>query len=881
MGTLRKFIRSTRLYKNTKLSVGALSLATILSAALYPGYAGAVGITRVDGGVMESNGNTHNIYASEVKGTVGLNRFGKFDLEANNIANMYFHTKNGSTEADNLVNFVNGKININGTVNAIRNNKVGGNLYFLSQQGLVVGKNGVINAGTLNVLTKSKNYASNSELYNDFYDIVNMKEDLDRLNDEGKIEIYGKINTVDGIRLKAGSVIIGGTKDRGFAALKSGVVNFADIVNIKTDNTTIMSGLTGEQLKATRADNGDIVLGKSYDGKESFANGAIQLRAYADTRNAFDKDYNPAATSITGSNIVKAEVQVNEGSSISAYSNVDISAETSYGKGLSGLFGTDIASANAMDLLGKSAKAEALVTVNGNVKAGVAAAEGGTGSVNINAKTTNNFVSGAKTNVSKNLMQAGSKKFLDWLFSSKTSIADVVYADIEADAIINVGAQADIQALNDINMKTSTNMKSSAGAKQQVEDYYLSEYDKRTDDWKEFISKYGGQGGFAINNTTNVSKINVAGKLTAGQVDGKKGAGDVNLTATSNTLHLTNVKVAQKKTDKEEPAGGNGIRIGFSYNDLKNTTDVTVSGDVKANAGQIAIDSSSTSSITTSVSANSGDAGSLATTAIDINEISTSSSVNITGKLTADKGMDISSTNETDICTSAEISATWNSEAAEAVYGEGSEAEYEGLSNMFNEIGGGEGGNGLGQYAQMLAAGVALNWHDMDVQSTINIGAGAELNVPQNGTAMDETGTPQPAELNISATSSITDMNLQSSGSATKGEKSDDEDTKLVSGAVLVANVKNNATVNIAGREGAKKAPVIAAPVVNINAEATNDWDRINGMWDFVNTQWMLATDVFKDNLEVLKLLNNAKDKLIAYQQNDSEENFQALMGFA
>ena len=879
MGTLRKFIRSTKLYKNSKLSLGALSLATILSTACYPSYAGAVGIIRNDGGVMESDGNTHNIYASEVRGSVGMNRFDKFDLEQNNIANMYFHTKNGTTEANNLVNFVNDKININGTVNAIRNNKIGGNLYFLSQRGLVVGKGGVINAGTLNVLTKSKNYASNSELYNDFYDIVNMKEDLDRLNDEGKIEIYGKINTVDGIRLKAGAVIIGDAQSRGITALKSGVVNFADIVNIKNGNTTVLSGLSGEQLKATRADNGDIVLGKNYESKEGFQNGAIQLRAYADTRNAFDKDYNPVATSITGNNVVKAEVQVNEGTSISAYSNVDISAETSYGKGLSGLFGTDIASANAMDLLGKAAKAEALVTVNGNVKAGVAAYDGGKASVNIKAKTTNNFVSGAKTNVSKNLLQAGSKKLLDLLFKSETSIADVVYADIEADAIINVGQKADIQALNDINIKTDTKIKSSAGAKQQVEDYYLSDYENKKGDWKEFISKYSGQGGIAINNTTNVSKINVAGKLTAGQVDGEKGAGDVKLNAKSDTLQLTNVKVSQKKSDAEGTPAGNGIRIGFAYSDMQNTTDVTVSGEVKANNGKITIDSSGASSITTSVSTNSGDGGTMATTAIDINEITTNSSVNITGQLSADKGMDISSTNETDMCTSAEISATWDSETAEAVYGEGSSAEYAGLANLFDGIARDDKGKVMGQYSKMLAAGIALNWHDADVSSTINVGAGAELKVPKNATSLDENGKAQPAELNISATSSITDMNLQASGSATKGKKAEDEDTKLISGAVLVANVNNNATVNIAGNEGDKKAPLISAPVVNINGEATNEWDRVNSMWDFVNTQWEIAMSDLKDNLELVKLLNNAKNKLLAYQKDNSEKNFHEMMG--
>ena len=881
MGTLRKFIRSTKLYKHSKLSLGALSLATILSTGLYPSYAGAVGIIRTDGGVMESNGNTHNIYASEVRGSVGMNRFGKFDLEQNNIANMYFHTKNGTDEANHLLNFVSDKININGTVNAIQNSKIGGNLYFLSQQGLVVGKTGVINAGTFNVMTKNKNYASNSELYNDFYDIVNMKEDLDRLNDEGKIEVYGKINTVDGIRLKAGTVIIGDAQSRGITALKSGVVNFADVVNIKAGSTTIQSGLSGEQLKATRANNGDIVLGPNYESKEGFKNGAIQLRAYADTRNAFDKNYNPAATSITGNNVVKAEVQVNEGASISSYSNVDITAETSYGKGLSGLFGTDIASSNVMDLLGKSAKAEALITVNGNVKAGVNAANGGKGSVNINAKTNNVFVSGAKTNVSKDLMRAGSKKFLDWLFdsSSVSGMGEIIYADIQSHAVINVGEKADIQALNDINIETNSKIKSSAGAKHQVEDYYLSEYENKKDNWKEFIAKYSGQAGIAVNNTTNVSKINVAGKLTAGEVDGKKGAGDVKLNAKSDTLQLTNVKVSQKKSDKDEPPAGNGIRIGFAYSDMQNTTDVTVSGEVKANNGKITIDSSGASSITTSVSTNSGDGGTMATTAIDINEITTNSSVNITGKLSADKGMDISSTNETDICTSAEISATWDSETAEAVYGEGSSAEYAGLANLFDGIARDDKGKVMGQYSKMLAAGIALNWNDMDVQSTINIGAGAELNVPKDGTYLDANNEKQPAELNISATSSITDMNLQASGSATKGKKADDEDTKLISGAVLVANVNNNATVNIAGNEGDKKAPLIFAPVVNINGEATNEWDRVNSMWDFVNTQWEIAMSDLKDNLELVKLLNNAKNKLLAYQKDNSEKNFHEMMG--
>lgn len=152
MSSFRRFTRKNKLKQQATLGLGALSLAAALGMTVYPMTANAVGIERVDGGVMESSGNTHNIYASEVRNTIGVNRFGKFNLEENNIANMYFHTKNNpGAEASNLLNFVADKINVNGTINAIRNNKIGGNLYFLSKEGLVVGKTGVINAGTFNM----------------------------------------------------------------------------------------------------------------------------------------------------------------------------------------------------------------------------------------------------------------------------------------------------------------------------------------------------------------------------------------------------------------------------------------------------------------------------------------------------------------------------------------------------------------------------------------------------------------------------------------------------------------------------------------------------------------------------------------------------------
>ena len=95
---------------------------------------------------------TAHIYAEQASGTVGLNRFTKFDVGANQIANLYFQTGANAPAFNTLVNTVENKINISGTVNAIRNNKIGGNLYFISPEGMVVGAGGVINAGSLTVI---------------------------------------------------------------------------------------------------------------------------------------------------------------------------------------------------------------------------------------------------------------------------------------------------------------------------------------------------------------------------------------------------------------------------------------------------------------------------------------------------------------------------------------------------------------------------------------------------------------------------------------------------------------------------------------------------------------------------------------------------------
>lgn len=118
-------------------------------------------LTALAGSITASNGNVYvadkdgvfNIYAQKYNGkNNAVNQFQKFQLDAGKIANLYFHMENESWEAQNLLNFVDTRIDINGTLNAIRNEQIGGNLFFLSPGGMAVGKGGVINTGALYVM---------------------------------------------------------------------------------------------------------------------------------------------------------------------------------------------------------------------------------------------------------------------------------------------------------------------------------------------------------------------------------------------------------------------------------------------------------------------------------------------------------------------------------------------------------------------------------------------------------------------------------------------------------------------------------------------------------------------------------------------------------
>ena len=223
MSSKRKFNRKSKYTLSQKI----ISAVTAAGFIMQPFTAFATSINKVNGnnGTIETIGNVTNIWADRVVDNAAINVFKDFNLSANDIANMYFNTKvpDGADRA-NLVNFVNDRIDINGTVNAIQNSQIGGNLFFLSKDGMAVGKSGVINTGSLYVMTPTADYIDNMKVVAGTADAATAADELNAItnitkdanawqtipvNTSGTITVLGKVNAANEVQMRAAKIGVG------------------------------------------------------------------------------------------------------------------------------------------------------------------------------------------------------------------------------------------------------------------------------------------------------------------------------------------------------------------------------------------------------------------------------------------------------------------------------------------------------------------------------------------------------------------------------------------------------------------------------------------------------------------------------------------------
>lgn len=179
---------------------------------------------------IQRNGNVYDVTTTQIHKNAGVNHFNKYNVRAGDLVNMHIPTDKGA-----LVNFIHGgRSDIHGIVNAMKNGKIGGDIYFANTDGIVIGKGGVINAGSIHLSTPSKQFM-NDALNTSGANIDLLLSNTFSISPSGLVQVEGKLSATVKASIKAGKVILSGADiQSGEVAREDIQINYGDIVNVES-----------------------------------------------------------------------------------------------------------------------------------------------------------------------------------------------------------------------------------------------------------------------------------------------------------------------------------------------------------------------------------------------------------------------------------------------------------------------------------------------------------------------------------------------------------------------------------------------------------------------------------------------------------------------
>lgn len=272
---------------------------------------------------IASGGKQYDITNQQVKGGSALNKFTNFGIGQKDVANLQL-----GSSVDRQINLVQNRINIDGVVNAIKDNKIGGDVYFFSDAGIAVGANGVFNVGRL---TLGTNTTYGEGLYNGGMEkhlVQSAASQAKAVAGGSDITLQGKVYAQSDVVLGAGSVNVKGGEIRTHR-------NNADTYADKKAAEAYRNQLVNVSPSATVAKalgHGDIALaavGVSSVAKPFETKGAIVIdQAYMDAAGGDTSVI--ASAERNGGNLMgsKADASVEISNATIQGQNVAISAET-------------------------------------------------------------------------------------------------------------------------------------------------------------------------------------------------------------------------------------------------------------------------------------------------------------------------------------------------------------------------------------------------------------------------------------------------------------------------------------------------------------------------------------------------------------------------
>lgn len=271
---------------------------------------------------IANSGKQYDITNQQVKDGNALNKFNDFGIKQHDVANLHMG------EANHQINVVKNKIDIDGVVNAIKDNKIGGDVYFFSNAGIAVGEHGVFNVGRL---TLGTNAAYGEALYNGGMEkhlAQSAASQAKAVAGGSDITLQGKVYAQGDVVLGAGSVNV---TDGEIRTHRNNADTYADKKAAEAYRNQLVKINTPSATVATALGKGDVALaavGVPSEAKAFETKGAIVIdKAYIDAAGG-DTSISASAERNAGNfrnNQATATVDIS-GSTIKG-NNVDISAE--------------------------------------------------------------------------------------------------------------------------------------------------------------------------------------------------------------------------------------------------------------------------------------------------------------------------------------------------------------------------------------------------------------------------------------------------------------------------------------------------------------------------------------------------------------------------
>ena len=519
----------------------------------------------------------HDISTTHINGSVAANKFTKFQVGEKHLVDMHL-----PENTNHLVNFVDNKISVNGTVNALKDKKVGGNLYFVSPQGMIVGKTGVINAGSLTaVITTDDAYKKYSALSDKklplglgqgeeeaLATLQKMQQGEVPLNPAGVITVKGSINTGNRITLAASQIHL-----ESGAKLSNLETDFKDLVHIKEGQNIVTESSVSDTMVTREADDGS---------------GDILLLARSDSS---------ATGSIAGSvtkQKVQAKVNVAKGASVKSRGNVKVSSMSG-----NGVYDIDkTLRPSGYDQLTAEEKAKK------DREVGHFVSDGKHKLLDVSSEVTiDGVITAAKdldvSSVAENRLAKSSTTMADLstgltleILGTATPFNEAVYyADLKTSSLINIGKDASLSAGQNLSLDSVADTKLEAGTSTSLFNLFNTDLTQKVPSIAAIVTL-----------ADSASTVNVAGSLKAGK--------DLTITSADD---LT-VEASATAATKESKAVQTSVLVAK----LKGTSDINVESsamlDIVKDAGKVEIVANQNSSVKTesSVVVQNGSYGGLA-----------------------------------------------------------------------------------------------------------------------------------------------------------------------------------------------------------------------------------------------------------------------------